>query len=93
MTIEELMERIGSTQTGRIVAYVKDALNEMNSLSETHTAIARINIRKGKRFYRLPQNAVQILDVRCKDQKNEDGLYESIPRMAYEPPTEDEDGF
>tara|TARA_R100000742_G_C4275652_1_gene96268 strand:+ start:346 stop:627 length:282 start_codon:yes stop_codon:yes gene_type:complete len=93
MKIEEVMERVGSTQTGRIIAYVKDALNEINSLSETHTAIARVNIRKGQRFYRVPENAVQILDVRCKDHKNEDGLYETIPRMAYEPPTEDEDGF
>jgi len=93
MTIEQLMERVGSTQTGRIIEYVKDGLNELNSESETHTAVATISIENGKRFYNLPNQSVRILDVRCKDHNNQDGLYESIPRMAYEPATEDSDGF
>ena len=36
MTIKELMERAGSNQTGRVVAYVKDGLEEINMLTEVH---------------------------------------------------------
>ena len=30
MTVKELMERVGSNATGRVVAYVKDGLEEFN---------------------------------------------------------------
>ena len=30
------MERAGTNQTGRAIAYIKDALDEINILSETH---------------------------------------------------------
>ena len=36
MTVQEIMERTGINQTGRAIAYIKDALDEMNLLSETH---------------------------------------------------------
>ena len=65
----------------------------MNTESVTHVRTARLNIEKDKRYYDLPNEAVQILDIRCKDHDNSDGVYKSIPRMTYEPPTEDTDGF
>ena len=37
MKIIDIMERLGINQTGRAIAYIKDALDEMNLLSETHT--------------------------------------------------------
>ncbi len=92
MTVKEIMERTGIKETGRAVAYIKDALEEMNLLSETHTKRVRINIDADKRFYRIPHEAVKILDIRCKDHNNEDGNYQSIPRSVYEPEIEDSDG-
>ena len=86
------MERAGTNQTGRAVAYIKDALDEMNILSETHINTERIDITEDQRFYNIPQDCVKILDIRCKHHNNEDSKYRSIPRSIYEPVIVDEDG-
>ena len=93
MTVKEIMERARITETGRAIAYIKDALNEINLITETHTETVRMDIDKNTRFYNLPNEAIKILDIRCKDHDNNDGLYKSIPRSIYEPETEDNDGF
>ena len=92
MTVNEIMERVGIKQTGRAIAYIKDALTEMNLLSETHTKTVKIDINEDQRFYKLPNEMVKVLDIRCKHQDNEDSKYRSIPRMIYEPTIKDEDG-
>lgn len=92
MTVKEIMERVGITQTGRAIAYIKDALEEINTISETHTKTTRLNIVANQRFYTLPKEAVKILDIRCKDHDNTDSVYKSIPRSVYEPEIEDTDG-
>ena len=83
MKVQEIMERAGINQTGRAIAYIKDALEEMNLISETHVQTERINIVSGQRFYNLPNNMDKILDIRCNDHNNEDATYRSIPRMLY----------
>ena len=86
------MERVGVTDTGRAVAYIKDALEEMNMISETHVTTERINIIKDQRFYSFPSDMVKILDIRCKNHLNVDNEYRSIPRMIGEPLRKDTDG-
>ena len=86
------MERAGTNQTGRAVAYIKDALDEMNILAETHITTERIDITEDQRFYDLPQDCVKVLDIRCKHHNNEDSKYRSVPRSIYEPVIVDEDG-
>ena len=86
------MERVGMTETGRAIAYIKDALDEMNMMSETHINVERIDIAKDKRFYDMPHDAIKIVDVRCKNHLNTKDEYLSIPRMMFKPPTEDADG-
>ena len=86
------MERAGTTQTGRAVAYIKDALDEMNILSETHITTQRMDINANQRFYAIPHECLQILDIRCKHHNNKDEKYRSIPRSIYEPVIVDEDG-
>ena len=81
-----------SNQTGRAIAYIKDALDEMNILAETHINTERIDITADQRFYNIPQDCVKILDIRCKHHNNEDDKYRSIPRSIYEPLVVDEDG-
>jgi hypothetical protein len=93
MKVIDIMERLGINQTGRAIAYIKDALDEMNLLSETHTKTTRLDIIEGQRFYNLPNDAVKVLDIRCKHHNNEDSRYQSIPRSIYEPATEDKDGI
>ena len=92
MTVKEIMERAGTTETGRALAYIKDAMEEMAVSSETHVKTDEINIIKDQRFYDLPADLVKLIDVRCKHHDNDDNKYRSIPRSIYEPVVVDEDG-
>ena len=92
MTVQEIMERVGMSQTGRAIAYIKDALEDMNTISETHTRSVKMDIVAGQRFYNIPKDVVKILDIRCKNQLNSSNEYRTIPRMVYEPEIGDSDG-
>ena len=93
MKVKELMERVGITQTGRAIAYIKDGLDEMNMISETHVTTERIDITEDQRFYDIPNDTLKIVDVRCKNHNNTKDEYRSIPRSIYTPATEDADGI
>ena len=92
LKVKEIMERAGTNQTGRAVAYIKDALDEINILSETHITTQRMDINENQRFYSVPNDCLKILDIRCKSHNNENSKYRSIPRSIYEPAIVDEDG-
>ena len=93
MTVQEIIERAGTNDIGFAIAYIKDALDEMNIISETHITTQRIDINKDQRFYEIPNDCLKILDIRCKHQNNTDNKYRSIPRSIYEPTIVDEDGI
>ena len=92
MKVQELMERVGSQETGRMIAYIKDGLEEINMISETHVDTVTIDITQDQRFYKFPDDMVKILDIRCKNHRNTSDLYQSIPRSIYKPEIEDADG-
>jgi len=92
MKVQEIMERAGIMDTGRAVAYIKDALEEMNMISETHVTTERIDITKDQRFYSFPKDMIKVIDIRCKNHLNVDDEYRSIPRMIGEPLRKDADG-
>ena len=92
MKVREIMERAGVNQTGLALAYIKDALDEINVISETHINTQRIDINENQRFYKIPNECIQLLDIRCKHYNNEDEKYRSIPRSMYEPEIVDADG-
>ena len=92
MKVRELMERVGINSTGRAIAYIKDGLDEMNMMAETHVNVARIDITKTQRYYDMPMDAIKIIDIRCKNHDNANDEYRSIPRSIHKPPTEDADG-
>ena len=92
MKVKELMERVGTTATGRAIAYIKDGLEEMNILSETHVNTERIDITENQRYYELPNDMIKLLDVRAKNNLNRNNEYRTLPRMIGEPITEDADG-
>ena len=92
MKIKELMERIGINQTGRAVAYIKDGLEEINMLTETHTRIERFDIAANQRFYTFPNEMVKMIDIRVKNHLNSKGEYRTIPRMIGKPIIKDADG-
>ena len=92
MKVKEIMERAGTSATGRAIAYIKDALDEVNIISETHITTQRMDINENQRFYSIPNDCLKILDIRCKHHNNDDSKYRSIPRSIYEPTIVDEDG-
>ena len=51
MKVQEVMERAGMSETGRAVAYIKDALEEINMISPTHVTTVRIDITENQRYY------------------------------------------
>ena len=91
MKVRELMERVGINSTGRAIAYIKDGLDEMNMMAETHVNVERIDITKNQRYYDMPMDAIKIIDIRCKNHDNANDEYRSIPRSIHKPPTEDAD--
>ena len=93
MKVQELMERVGIKDTGRAIAYIKDALEEINTIAETHLKTERINIDQNKRFYDLPHDAIQVKEIRCKNHLNSKDEYRQIPRLVYEPVIKDADGI
>ena len=92
MTVQEVMERSGIKQTGRAVAYIKDALEEINLISETHITTERIDLTENQRFYEFPNDMVKVLEIRCKNHLNSKDEYRAIPRLVYEPLIKDADG-
>ena len=92
MKVQQLMERVNNFETGRIIAYIKDGLEEINILAETHIKTERINITEDQRFYELPNDMIKILDVRCKNHLNSKDEYRSIPRGIGNVANKDADG-
>ena len=88
MTVQELMERCANQETGRIIAYIKDGLEEMNILAETH-----IDIEENKRFYKVPDNMTKMVDIRVKNHFNSKDEYRSIPRLLSPPLIKDKDNI
>ena len=93
MKVQEIMERVEIVQTGRAIAYIKDALEEMNLISETHVKTTRFDINSGQRYYDFPFDSVKILDIRCKNHLNSKDEYRSIPRGIGSPTNKDADGI
>jgi len=91
MKIKDIMDRIGIVETGKAVAYVKDGLEEINILTETHTRLERFDINKNQRFYTPPNDMIKMIDIRVKNHLNSKDEYRSIPRMIHKPIVKDAD--
>tara|TARA_R100000458_G_C8241825_1_gene220672 strand:- start:423 stop:701 length:279 start_codon:yes stop_codon:yes gene_type:complete len=83
MTVQEIMERVGSKDTSRVIAYIKDAINVIQSNYDENTATWKTNIVDGTRDYPLPANLIRLLSVSVKD--TNDKKYKRIRRMIQEP--------
>ena len=86
------MERAGTNETGRALAYIKDGLAEINTIHETHVTNEKIDITKDQRFYEFPNDMIKVLSVKAKNHLNTKGEYRKIARSMYEPIIEDVDG-
>ena len=93
MKIKELMERCGTSETGRVIAYVKDGLEEINMLTEVNTTLERFDLIKDKRFYEVPNEMIKMLDIRVKSHLNSKDEYRTIPRTIHKPTVKDGDNI
>ena len=91
MTVKDIMDRIGMVETGKAVAYIKDGLEELNMLTETHTRVESFDITEDQRFYTLPNEMVKMIDIRVKNHLNSKDEYRTIPRMMHKPAIKDAD--
>jgi hypothetical protein len=91
MKVKELMERVGMKETGRAIAYIKDGLEEINMLAETHVNREKIDITEDQRFYEFPNDMIRVLDIQCLNHRNSKGEYRSIPRLLKAPYIKDDD--
>tara|TARA_X000000368_G_C23050494_1_gene721157 strand:- start:1504 stop:1782 length:279 start_codon:yes stop_codon:yes gene_type:complete len=80
----ELMERANTRDTKLVIAYVKDAINKIQSSNEITTTSAKQNIVKNQRDYNLPADLIAIKHISVLDTED-DNKYKIIRRLASEP--------
>ena len=90
MTVQEIMERSGMTETSLSIAWIKDAIHLIQSQYGDNIATWKTDITDGTREYPFPANMIALKSVSIKD--TTDAKYKKIRRLANEPTvTEDTD--
>ena len=79
MTLKELMERSGATNQGYSIAYLKDAMREINMMIEDNVVSSKANIVKDQRFYSFPSNFISLKNVMIYD--DDETEYVKISRV------------
>ncbi len=73
MTVKELMERIGIADEGFTIAYINDAVREIQTMIEDNVIReATTDIEKNKRYYALPTDMINLLKVFIYDSTNDE---------------------
>ena len=85
MKVQQLMERVNNFETGRVIAYIKDGLEDLNVNFETHVTTEKIDIAENQRFYDIPNETIKILEVRALNHLNSKDEYRRIPRLVNKP--------
>ena len=86
MKILEIMERANTRDTKLVIAYVKDAINLIQSSHEIDTKVNKQNIVANTRDYDLPAGMVAIKSVSVLDTED-DNKYKAIRRLHSNPNT------
>ena len=83
MTVLEIMERAGTDSTTMTVAWIKDAINLIQSNSDESVATWQTNITDGTREYPFPANMIRLKTISVKD--TNDDKYKKIRRLINDP--------
>lgn len=90
MTIQEIMERAGTTNTNLVIAWIKDAIHLIQSNQNDNVATWKTNITDGQREYPFPANLIKLRNISILD--TGDDKYKKIKRLLNDPViTEDTD--
>ena len=83
MTVQEIMERSGMTETSLSIAWIKDAIHLIQSQYGDNIATWKADIADGTREYPFPANMIALKSISVKD--TTDGKYKKIRRLVGEP--------
>ena len=81
MTLLELMQMSGDDELGIAKADLKRAFIELESMYPEKIEQAYTDVSSGQRFYALPDDSIQIEDVRIKFEQDGETKYRSVPRI------------
>jgi len=84
MKVLEIMERANTRDTNLTIAYIKDAIMEIQSNNELDTEVDKQNIVKDTRDYDLPPGLIAIKSISVLDTED-DNKYKAIRRMSSDP--------
>ena len=84
MKVLEVMERANSRDTNLVIAYIKDAILEIQSNNELDTAVDKQNIVEDTRDYSLPAGMIALKSVSILDTED-DNKYKAIKRLQHDP--------
>lgn len=84
MKVLEVMERANTRDTNLVIAYIKDAILEIQSNNELDIAINKQNIVKNTRDYTLPAGMIALKNVSILDTED-DNKYNAIRRLQHDP--------
>ena len=77
--ISEIEHTFGRQPEAYMIKLLNDALLEISSRRQQHTIIQKQTIKSGKRWYELPDNAIDIMRVEVLDSN---GRYVLIPKLS-----------
>tara|TARA_Y100000034_G_C6720517_1_gene318755 strand:- start:296 stop:571 length:276 start_codon:yes stop_codon:yes gene_type:complete len=83
MTVQEVMERAGVENTTLALAWIKDAIVEIQSSEEHQVSVDLQTITDGTLEYDVPADLIALNNISMLD--TDDDQYKSINRLAAEP--------
>ena len=84
MTILEIMERANTRDTSLSVAFIKDAITQIQSSTDIVSKVEKQDLTKNTRDYYLPTDLVSVISISIKD-ADDDNKYKKIRRLATRP--------
>mgnify|MGYP003148800189 FL=1 len=82
MTVQEIMERAGTREPTLVIAWIKDAINLIQSNKNANLKTWKFDIIDGQREYTMPTDLIKLKSISVKD--TQDKKYKKIKRLVYE---------
>ena len=84
MTILEIMERANNRDTNLSIAFIKDAITQIQSSTDIVTKVEKQALTKGTRDYYLPTDMISLKSISILD-TSADNKYKRIKRITSRP--------
>ena len=82
MKVLEIMERANTRDTSLVIAFIKDAITQMQSSNEINTKVSKINIVKNIRDYDLPAGLISIKSISVLDNEDDFSSVSFVSKLA-----------